>query len=448
MARKRPGLGAVAVGAGIGDSRQAHIDGGQRPGSGTPDAGRIAELEREVRQLRHANKILKVYFTMDRDLDLKGPVRAAGAGNAGDGDNAEVLAGTRRTPPDAAGPAGEQPPQTAGGPRPMAELRALGPIEAVVGGQLIDLGAPKQRALLALLVSRVGQPVPVDVMVEELWTGRPPPSAITSLQAYIANLRRALEPDRVPRTPTRVLRTGGRGYLLDSRVVEVDVDRFGECAAAGWRALDRGDPQQALAELEAGLALWRGQAYAEVADGTYVVPEVKRLEELRLSAVEGRCAALLAVGAHELAEAELEAFTQVHPLREYCYELLSLALYRAGRQADALAVLRANQKRLAEELGIDPRPALRHLERQILNQDPVLDWHPPQPRAALTAVPPPGQEPAPAPAHPHQHSAAGTIQRAGIGLAARRPAAGLAAGESSRPRSGRGCHNRPSRRVI
>jgi DNA-binding SARP family transcriptional activator len=123
-----------------------------------------------------------------------------------------------------------------------------------------------------------------------------------------------------------------------------------------------------------------------VADGTYVVPEVRRLEELWLSAVEGRCAALLAVGAHELAVAELEAFTQVHPLREYGYELLSIALYRAGRQADALAVLRANQKRLAEELGIDPRPALRRLERAILNQDPVLDWHPPQPRAALTAL--------------------------------------------------------------
>jgi DNA-binding SARP family transcriptional activator len=405
MAEEKPGLDALVVSAGMGDSRQAHIDGGQRPGNGPPDARRIAELEREVRQLRHANEILKVYFAMDRDLDFKRPLRAVGAGDAGDRDNGEVLAAAGRTTPDAAGLAGEQQPRSeGGGPRPMAELRALGPVEAVVGGELVDLGAPKQRALLALLVSRAGQPVPVDVMVEELWTGRPPPSAITSLQAYIANLRRALEPDRVPRTPTRVLRTRGRGYLLDSRVVEVDVDRFGERAAAGWQALDRGDPQRALRELEAGLALWRGQAYAEVADGTYVVPEVKRLEELRLSAVEGRCAALLAVGAHELAVAELEAFTQVHPLREYGHELLSLALYRAGRQADALAALRANQRRLAEELGIDPRPALRHLERAILNQDPVLDWHPPQPRATLTAVPPPGQPPAPATTN-HQHSA-------------------------------------------
>jgi hypothetical protein len=108
----------------------------------------------------------------------------------------------------------------------------------------------------------------------------------------------------------------------------------------------------------------------------WVVPDVARLEELRLSVVEKRCAALLAVGAHEVAVAELEAFIHAHPLHEYGCELLSLALYRAGRQADALGVLRTIQKRLAEELGIDPRPALQHLEREILNQDPALDWHP------------------------------------------------------------------------
>jgi DNA-binding SARP family transcriptional activator len=263
-----------------------------------------------------------------------------------------------------------------GTPQVMVEFRALGPVEAVAAGRPVDLGRPKQRALLALLVSRAGQPVAVDVLLEELWAGHPPPSAMTSLQAYVANLRRALEPNRAPRTPATVLRTRGRSYLLDSRVVEVDVHRFDERATAGWQAWDRDDPHQALSEFEAGLALWRGQAYAEVANAPYVVPEVARLEELRLSVVEARCAALLAVGAHEVAVAELEAFVQAHPLREYGCELLSLALYQAGRQADALAVLRTNQKRLAEELGIDPRPVLQHLERQILNQAPALDWHP------------------------------------------------------------------------
>jgi DNA-binding SARP family transcriptional activator len=256
------------------------------------------------------------------------------------------------------------------------EFRALGPVEAVVAGRPVDLGAPKQRALLALLVSRVGQPVAVEAMREALWAGHPPPSAMTSLQAYVANLRRALEPHRAPRTPATVLRTCPGGYLLDSRVADVDVHRFGEHATAGWQAWDRCDPQQALREFEAGLALWRGPAYAEVANATCVVPDVARLEELQLSVVEARCAALLAVGAHELAVAELTAHVQAHPLREYGCELLSLALYRAGRQADALGVLRTIQKRLVEELGIDPRPALQHLEREILNQVSALDWRP------------------------------------------------------------------------
>jgi DNA-binding SARP family transcriptional activator len=290
-----------------------------------------------------------------------------------------------------------QPPEAAGAHRVMVDFGALGPVEAVVAGRLADLGAPKQRALLALLVSRVGQRVAVEEMLEALWAGHPPPSAMTSLQAYVANLRRVLEPGRAPRAPAAVLRTCPGGYLLDSRVVDVDVRRFDEHATAGWQAWDRGDPQQALSEFEAGLALWRGQAYAEVANAACVVPEVARLEELQLSVVEARCAALLAVGAHELAVAELEAFIQAYPLREYGCELLSLALYRAGRQADALGVLRTIQKRLAEELGIDPRPALQHLEREILNQVPALDWHPTPPTPAPTA---PARPTAPAPAYP------------------------------------------------
>jgi len=286
-----------------------------------------------------------------------------------------VVGTAPRTLPSAIRPTEARPPASTVARQVLVEFRALGPVEAVAAGRLVDLGAPKQRALLALLVSRVGQPVSVDVLLEALWAGHPPPSAMTSLQAYVANLRRALEPDRAPRTPATVLRTCPGGYLLDSRVVDIDAHQFGEYAKAGWQAGDRGEPRQALHEFEAGLALWRGQAYAEVADATCVVPEVARLDELRLSVVEARCAALLAVGAHGVAVAELEAFIQANPLREYGYELLSLALYRAGRQADALGVLRTIQKRLAAELGIDPKPALQHLEREILNQAPALDWH-------------------------------------------------------------------------
>lgn len=291
------------------------------------------------------------------------------------------------------------PPERPSAPPLPVKLRALGPVEAVVADRLVDLGAPKQRALLALLVSQTGRPVAVDVIVEALWAGHPPPSARTSLQAYVANLRRVLEPDRAPRTRATVLRTSPQGYLLDSHAIDTDVQLFGERATAGWEAWDRGDARQALSQFEAGLALWRGQAYAEVADATYVTPEVARLEELRLSVAEARCAALLAVGAHEVAVAELEAFTQAHPLREYGCELLSLALYRAGRQADALGVLRTIQKRLAEELGVDPRPALRNLEREILNQDSALDWHPTPAAVAAATSPPPvaASDPLPAP---------------------------------------------------
>lgn len=316
-----------------------------------------------------------------------------------------LVAGTSHTPPGSIRWTETQQSDVQGTSQVMVEFRALGLVEALVSGQPVDLGAPKQRALLALLVSQVGQPVAVDVMFEALWAGHPPSSAMSSLQAYVANLRRLLEPNRAPRAPATVLRTCPRGYLLDSSVVDVDVRRFSEHATAGWQAWEREDPQQALSEFEAGLALWRGQPYSEVANAPCVVPEVARLEELRLSVFEARCAALLAVGAHEVAVAELGAFMKANPLREYGCELLSLALYRAGRQADALDVLRTIQIRLTEELGLDPRPALQHLKREILNQAPALDWRstpavppgaasgPPAPPQAGTAALPPSPDP-------------------------------------------------------
>jgi DNA-binding SARP family transcriptional activator len=265
------------------------------------------------------------------------------------------------------------------------ELRALGPVEAVIGGKPVDLGPPKQRAVLALLMSRMGRPVPVDVLLEELWAEAPPPAAMTSLRAYVANLRRVLEPQRAPRAPAVVLRTRAPGYLLDSGSVDLDVRRFTRHATTGWEAWGRGDQQSALTEFEAGLALWRGQAYADVVDAAWAAPEVARLEELRLSVFEGRCAALLALGSHDMAVAELGPHVHAHPLREHGCELLALAMYRAGRQADALAVLRATRGRLAEELGIDPGAALQRLEHDILTQAPALDWHPPRSVPTATA---------------------------------------------------------------
>lgn len=158
-----------------------------------------------------------------------------------------------------------------------------------------------------------------------------------------------------------------------------------------------GDPHQAVRGFDGALALWRGAPYAEVHDATRAAPEIARLEQLRLSVIEGRFTALLELGAHSLAVAELEAHVRNHPLREHGCELLALALYRAGRQADALAVLRATRTRLAEELGVDPGPALQRLERNILAQAPVLDWQPrpvvPTAAAAVLAVAAPGSSP-------------------------------------------------------
>lgn len=205
------------------------------------------------------------------------------------------------------------------------ELRVLGPVEAVVGGRLVDLGPPKQRVLLALLVSRAGRPVAVDVLLEGSWAGDPPPVAMTSLRSYVANLRRVLEPDRPPRAPATVLLTRALGYLVDSCGADVDAHWFSEHARVGRAAWGEGDPRRALCEFEAGLGLWRGQAYAEVADAGWVAPEVARLEELRLSVIEGRCAALLALGAHEDNPVMVDADNDGHDVEPQPLSVLSSA---------------------------------------------------------------------------------------------------------------------------
>ena len=177
--------------------------------------------------------------------------------------------------------------------------------------------------------------------------------------------------------------TRAPGYLLDSRGVEFDVHRFTGHTLAGQKALSRADPERAVSEFDTALGLWRGQAYADMRDTAWAAPEASRLEELRLSVVETRCAAQLALGHHHGTVAELDMHVRAHPLREHGCELLAVALYRAGRQAEALGVLRATRALLAQELGIDPGAALRRLERDILTQAPTLEWQPP--RAPSTA---------------------------------------------------------------
>jgi DNA-binding SARP family transcriptional activator/tetratricopeptide (TPR) repeat protein len=275
------------------------------------------------------------------------------------------------------------------GPACVVQWRVLGPVEAVVGGRLVDLGPPRQRALFGLLLSRVDRLVAADVLIDELWSGDPPAAAITSLRTYVSNLRRVLEPGRAPRAPATVLHTRTPGYLLDSRGVEFDVHRFTGHVRAGREALGRADPGHAVGEFDAALGLWRGCAYADMCDARWAAPDVARLEELRLSVVEERCAAQLQLGAHHGVVAELDTYVRAHPLREHGCELLALALYRAGRQAEALAVLRDTRRRLTEELGIDPGTALRRLERDILAQASTLDWRPPASTAPVAGSAPP-----------------------------------------------------------
>jgi DNA-binding SARP family transcriptional activator len=275
------------------------------------------------------------------------------------------------------------------------QWRALGLVEAVVAGRLVDLGPPRQRALFGLLLSRVDRPVAVDAVIEELWSGEPPAAAVASVWSYVSNLRRTLEPDRPPRAPATVLCTRGPGYVLNSQGVEFDVHQFIKHGAAGRAALNSGDPTRAVGGFDAALGLWRGQPYADMCEAAWAAPEIARLDEMRLSVVEGRCEAQLALGDHHSAVAELELQVRSHPLREHGCALLALALYQAGRQAEALELLRATRARLFDDLGIDLGAELQRLERDILTHAPALDWHPPRsppavPVAELAIPAPPG----------------------------------------------------------
>ncbi|RKN16667.1 transcriptional regulator [Micromonospora musae] len=265
----------------------------------------------------------------------------------------------------------------------------LGPLEVEVDtGGTVDLGGPRQRAVLALLLSARGEVVPVGRMINDLWRGAPPPRAIASLQAYVSNLRRLLEPDRERRVPARVLVTAPPGYALRVSADAVDAGRF-ETMLAQARSVSSADPGRARLLLGGGLDLWRGPAYAEFAGEPWAQPEVTRLEELRFAARELLLDATLRSGAAAEAAAEAEVLTRQAPLREESWRLLALALWRAGRQGDALAALRRAREVLAEELGLDPGPALVQLELAILGQRvDLLPSGTPEPG---TPAPPPGE---------------------------------------------------------
>ncbi|WP_067169837.1 BTAD domain-containing putative transcriptional regulator [Microtetraspora niveoalba] len=248
----------------------------------------------------------------------------------------------------------------------------LGPVAAWdADGNTIALKGPRHRAVLARLIVARGRVVPVTRLTEDLWED-PPPGAVGAVRTFVAALRRALEPGRPPRTPARLLVTDGPGYALRAEPDAVDAWRFGR-VVTGAATLP---PADALARLEEALAWWRGPAYAEFADEPWADAERARLAELRLHAVERRAEARLALGLAAEAVPDLDAHVAEHPWREDAWRLLALALYRTGRQGEALAVLRRARTLLVGRLGVDPGPALRGLETDILRQAEHLDLVP------------------------------------------------------------------------
>jgi YVTN family beta-propeller protein len=264
----------------------------------------------------------------------------------------------------------------AAGQTESAEFGILGPLQVSRAGCAVPLGGPRQRAVLALLLLEANRVVSMDRLAEDVWGGHPPEGWVTTLQTYVFHLRRALEPDRDRGAAGDVLLTRDRGYLLRVDREHLDAALFADGFTAGRAALEAGRSAEAAQTLRQALDRWRGPVLADLADYAFTRPEAARLEELRLAAVEARIDADLTLGRHDTLTAELEQLAAEHPLRERLHGQLMLALYRCGRQADALAAYRRVRDLLADELGIDPGEPLRRLHASVLAHDPALDWRP------------------------------------------------------------------------
>jgi YVTN family beta-propeller protein len=256
----------------------------------------------------------------------------------------------------------------------FTEFGILGPLEVSRAGHSVPLGGPRQRAVLALLLLEANRVVSMDRLAEDIWAGHPPEGWATTVQTYVFHLRRALEPDRARGAAGGILVTRDRGYLLRVDREHLDAALFEQGFTAGRAALEAGRYAEAAQTLRRALELWRGPVLANLADYAFTRPEAARLEELRLAALEARIDADLALGRHDALTAELDGLVRDHPLRERLHGQLMLALYRCGRQADALATYRRARDLLAGELGIDPGEPLRRLHIAVLGHDPALDW--------------------------------------------------------------------------
>jgi DNA-binding SARP family transcriptional activator/tetratricopeptide (TPR) repeat protein len=309
------------------------------------------------------------------------------------------------------------------------DFRILGPLEVQAETGPLPLGGTKQRALLAILLLNPNQVVSSDRLLQGLWGDEPPETAVKALQVHVSALRKLLEPARRRGESNRVLLTRPPGYLIQIEPEQLDLTRFERLRAEASQALAGGDPAGARAKLSEGLSLWRGPPLADFTYEPFAHAEIARLEELRLAAVEERIEADLALGRHADVVGELEGLIDLHPLRERMRGQRMLALYRSGRQAEALEAYRETRRTLIDELGIEPGRELHELERAILVQDRSLDLEAPD------ALARPREDAALPDAEPAGGSFVGRDRELGEllggleGALARRPALFLIAGE-------------------
>ena len=253
------------------------------------------------------------------------------------------------------------------------EFGILGPLQVVAGERPVVFGAAKLRATLSVLLVHANQFASLDRLVDELWEDQPPSSAAKLVPQYVSQLRRSLQPDWDRRRHGPLLETRPRGYLLHVEPDALDADRF-RAMVERSRCLVRSNAAQAAADgVRQALGLWRGVALADVPRTPSVAAAAAQLEELRIAAVEDRIEAELAVGRHSELVCELSALVSRYPLQERLRGQMMLALYRSGRQAEALQAYQAARKVLLEELGIEPGRGLRQLQRAILTADPALE---------------------------------------------------------------------------
>ena len=271
-------------------------------------------------------------------------------------------------------------------PDRLPRFEILGPLRAWYGDSEIQLGPGKQRAVLGVLLVNANQPVPTHRVVDAVWADEPPQNGSNVVQKYVAGLRRSLEPDRSPRTPGKLLSLTDAGYLLRVPPGHLDLDVFHESVRRARAARTERRLPDAAGQLRQALALWRGEPLSGL-DGALFDATRDRLTESRAAAMEEWADIELELGHHRHLVGELVRLVTEFPLRERLRYLLMLALYRCGRQAEALAAYRDARAFLSEEFGIEPSAQLQELHQRILHSDPGLDPPPPTPVTPPTPAP-------------------------------------------------------------